>query len=315
MESTIQSSGHVTHTDMSAGIHPPQNVLHCNMDLKSMSEGISVRPSDQTASTFFYVQAAGIFYCGAKYFTERQDFPSFLIKYSMHGTGHIHYCGQDYEAPAGSAFWIDCMNHQFYHSDETDLWTTAWLHFHGATAAKYYEQFIALNQSPVVKLSGNTLLCTYIRSLIDIYKHQESDLSADILASELIVKIMTEMLMSASSAETPQALQPRFIQDAVELILQNYTQKLTLDDFSRIFSVNKYYFQKLFKRYIGYTPKEFLTLTRINNAKKLLRSQGSSIDQIAEAVGIDNASHFISIFKRHEGMTPKEYRIQEASAK
>lgn len=313
MKTTPHPSDHVAHADMSEGIRPSRDVLHCNMDLQSMSEGISVQPSEQTKSTFFYVQAAGIFYCGANFFTERQDFPSFLIKFSMHGTGHIHYCGQDYSAPAGSAFWIDCMNHQYYHSDENDLWTTVWIHFHGATAAAYYEKFMELNKSPVVKLSGNTLLCTHIRNLIDVYKHSDSDPNADILASELIVKIMTEMLLAAGSSREPQFFQPRFVHDAVELILQDYARKLTLDDFAKTFSVNKFYFQKMFKRYIGYTPNEFLTLTRINHAKQLLRLQSLSIEQIAEQVGIENASYFIDIFKRHEGMTPKEFRLQQKS--
>ena len=76
------------------------------------------------------------------------------------------------------------------------------------------------------------------------------------------------------------------------------------------FSINKFHFHRMFKKYLGTTPNEYLITIRINKAKELLRATNLQINQIAPRVGIENVSHFINTFKKSEGMTPLEFRNQ-----
>lgn len=90
--------------------------------------------------------------------------------------------------------------------------------------------------------------------------------------------------------------------------INHYNERITLDDLAQRFSINKYHFQKLFKRYTGSTPNEYLILTRLNHAKENLRATCKPVREIAQEVGVDNVSHFINLFKKHEGITPNIYR-------
>ncbi len=62
------------------------------------------------------------------------------------------------------------------------------------------------------------------------------------------------------------------------------------------------------KRHIGYTPNEYLILTRMNRAKEQLRTTDLPISEISYNVGIENVSHFINLFKKNEGTTPGAFR-------
>lgn len=179
-------------------------------------------------------------------------------------------------APAGSAFWIDCMNHQFYHhSDETDLLTTASRHFSWSHSSKILPNSLSRPTSPVVKLSGNTLLCTYIRSLIDIYKHQSPDSLQIFCPPSFIVKIMTEMYYKIGFRHVWLKHRRRSSRVSFRMLWTDPSElytKLTLDDFSRIFSVNKYYFQETIQEVYRLYPQRVLWHWRGLTRQKLLRS-------------------------------------------
>ena len=55
-------------------------------------------------------------------------------------------------------------------------------------------------------------------------------------------------------------------------LLENYTQSLTLDKMSQVAALNKYYLEKLFKKYVGYSPTQYLIHLRLTKSKELLRS-------------------------------------------
>ena len=64
-----------------------------------------------------------------------------------------------------------------------------------------------------------------------------------------------------------------------------------------------------FKTETGHTINDFITLTRMNAAKKLLRGP-KMIYEIAELTGYNTPQYFGSVFKQHTGMTPNDYRAR-----
>lgn len=51
---------------------------------------------------------------------------------------------------------------------------------------------------------------------------------------------------------------------------------------------------------------------RVETAKAILENDDAPIQQVASAVGYDDAAHFRELFKRSTGMTPAEYRAHFA---
>lgn len=96
--------------------------------------------------------------------------------------------------------------------------------------------------------------------------------------------------------------------DALKYIQTHYAEELTLEALSSVVSVTPQYLSKLFKDDTGLTFKEYLTETRIEASKVLLKEGQLSIKDIGFKVGYNDTNYFIRSFKKYEGITPKDYQ-------
>ena len=284
--------------------------LQYELDMIQPPTWITVTSSPTARSAFHYVQEVGDFFAGPRYFTDRTGLPSYLIKYVLNGKGALTYRGQHYTLLPGQFFWVDCVESQYYRTaPDADSWHILWVHFYGANSANYYEQFLALNHgSNAGVLPPNSAVPDHIRTILSLYQNGQSTLAQDLRVSALLTDIMSECVAARAPAGEGKQATPDCIRRARSYLLENYTEQITLDHLGERYAIDKYYFQKLFKRHTGITPNEFLILTRLNRAKELLRTTDRKVGEIALDVGIQNASHFINLFQQHEGVTPGTYR-------
>lgn len=87
----------------------------------------------------------------------------------------------------------------------------------------------------------------------------------------------------------------------------NFNEKLNLNLFSRIRFVSKYHLLRLFKRYYGQTPNQYLIDKRIEKSKEYIKN-GLSVSDTCYEVGFESLSSFSSLFKRKTGFSPSEYQ-------
>ncbi|MEA4968987.1 MAG: AraC family transcriptional regulator [Candidatus Pelethousia sp.] len=283
--------------------------LNYELDITASSTWLTVTSGQQAKQSLPYVQEVGDFLAREKYYTRREGLPSYLIKYVVSGGGLLEYNGATETVSPGQAFWIECRKPQFYQTSPIKKeWHMLWVHFYGHGCARYYDLFLSQNDGcNVITLPPNTAAPAILRELMEIYKQGQSSLAGDIRAARLLTDLMSDCALSACALPEHEMV-PACIQEARTFLLDNYHMRITLDDLAKRFSMNKFYFQKLFKRYTGFTPNEFLIFTRLNRAKELLRTTNDTINQIAFEVGIENSSHFINQFKQREGITPHAFR-------
>lgn len=98
------------------------------------------------------------------------------------------------------------------------------------------------------------------------------------------------------------------IHASVKFIEANYArQDLYTPMLAEMSGVGETYYRNIFLAVFDMPPAKYIQLYRVGKAKELLLNTGSSIEEIAVAVGFANASYFCKVFKSLAGMTPSEY--------
>lgn len=262
-------------------------------------------PTRTARQTFFYVQEVGDFDTQFPYFTERSNLDSFYIMYTSEGKGRLIYCDEEYLLYPGSIVWINCMNHHRYECLANQHWKFLWLHFNGLGSLGYFNEFIK-NGFHVIKESDRNFIETTMMRILALTQKKESN--SEIIISSLIMQLITQLLIENSSQSLGLGVTPDYINKAVKHIGSHFMEHLTLDDLSDMFGLNKYYFAKQFKSYVGTPPNEYILMTRIAHAKELLKYSDETIEDISYRCGFHQVSHFISTFKKHEAVTPLQFR-------
>ena len=95
-------------------------------------------------------------------------------------------------------------------------------------------------------------------------------------------------------------------------INNNYENDLNLDLLSRIQYVSKYHLLRLFKKYYGLTPRQYLIEKRIKKSKEYLIN-GMSVTETCFAIGFESLGSFSTLFKTKTGKSPSEFQKQQLS--
>ncbi|WPR77225.1 helix-turn-helix domain-containing protein [Algoriphagus sp. NG3] len=89
---------------------------------------------------------------------------------------------------------------------------------------------------------------------------------------------------------------------------------MNLNFLSHIRYTSKFHLLRLFKRYYGQTPKQYLIDKRLMKSKELLTS-GQGIADTCFDVGFGSPSSFSTLFKRKFGLKPTEFQKRATFAK
>lgn len=93
---------------------------------------------------------------------------------------------------------------------------------------------------------------------------------------------------------------------AVSYIHDHYADEITISDLAEILYVSPYYLCRKFKESTGQTIIQYLNITRILHAERLLLETDKNITEISKEVGFSNLTHFNRIFKKIAGSSPRE---------
>lgn len=104
------------------------------------------------------------------------------------------------------------------------------------------------------------------------------------------------------------------IHEAINYIIQNYSQKIRVEDIANQIHMNPSYVSTKFKNEIGISISDYLLNYRLSIAKKLLvDNSNASVCDIAIASGFYDSAHFSKCFKTAFGITALQYRKQNTT--
>lgn len=107
-------------------------------------------------------------------------------------------------------------------------------------------------------------------------------------------------------------LPPRRISEAVleaqAYIDAHFCEALPLKELARRFYISPSYLSHAFRDWTGYSPKQYIMLSRLSYARELLLTTGDGVAAVAARCGFGDVNNFIRSFRQETGLTPAAYR-------
>lgn len=268
----------------------------------SGSDYYFLTPSALARELLYHMPSCGYFYTNYDYRIEREDYHSYMLFYICDGRLSVTNEGKTQVAEAGQAGFINChVPHEYHTIGNTEF---VWLHLDGAETAGFYRA--------VSERNGGFLLppgpvAEHVREGIYriVYACRNEQTPTEPALSGQIYKILLGLLgkvRDTDGGDCPPC------ETAMQYIRAHYSEKITLEDLARLVSMSQYHFARMFKRSCGYSPHEFLILTRLNRAKHLLKTTDLPVKVIAQNVGYPSVTTFTNAFSSRVGLSPSLFR-------
>ena len=98
------------------------------------------------------------------------------------------------------------------------------------------------------------------------------------------------------------------IDDLTRIIRSGFGGDLSLEYLADYAHLSPEYLSRYFKKHTGMKLSDYITKTRIERAKYILRTSGRTINDVCEYCGYGSISSFQKAFKKYVGMTARDYR-------
>jgi LacI family transcriptional regulator len=142
-------------------------------------------------------------------------------------------------------------------------------------------------------------------ALLDRLMAGQKPPSADIL-------IPPEGIVARQSTDTFVVSNPH-VCEAIQLMHDHLGTPISVEHILRHAAISRRLLEKLFRRHLGCTPRDYLCRLRIERAKQLLgSSKKMKVQDVARAVGFGDLRAFRNAFCKIEGTTALQYRNAQA---
>ena len=260
-------------------------------------------PSQTAKKLYYYPISAGHFFCIKGYHLIRDNYNSLLITHIIDGTFTYIKDGKHITARAGDTVILDCYKpHEYYTNDSFE---SIWIHISGANSFELFEE--------VEKTDGNLVKCRDVNHVKKLLFRIYDSISGVNPPSELnisldIYKIFAELLNPPSIKSKGESNYEDSIQDVKNYIAENLNEKLTVQRLANESHMSTSHFSRVFKQQTGFSPYDYVLITRLNKAKYLLQKTEMSVSSIAYETGFNSESNFICFFTNNEGISPGKFR-------
>lgn len=231
-------------------------------------------------------------------------FPHPQILYCTKGSGILSIDGNITEISPHTAIFLPAgYPHEYYPT--SDDWDIHWVVPDGY-ACDDLLKYIGMEKPTVFEIKDLALLEHFFSRM-----HESilgDSINGNLRASGYLYNFLIELYQQKNSGRVVKTSN-RAIVTAIDHINNCYMNKITMEELCDVTDLSKQQLCRLFKRYLGCRPMEYIAKRRIQTAKELLSTTDMSVEAISEKVGFCSGSYFTKLFSRYEGMTPTQFRI------
>lgn len=260
-------------------------------------------PSEYARTFLYYMTSCGYYYTDYDYRIERETYSGYLVFFVREGRLSVTSGGQTMVAGAGQVGFLDCRTPHEYHTIGNCEFV--WLHVEGVNTAALHGQITAEQGGFVFDLPRADEVRDRLFEIV--YACRNEQLPRETRLSLMLYGLLVTMLDN-TPPPAPESQGSAVVAAALEFIKAHFSEPISLPDMAAAVNMSQYYFSRQFKKECGYSPHEFLILTRINRAKHLLKTTAMPVKVIAQSVGYRNVTTFTNAFTSRVGLSPSLFR-------
>ncbi|GJD52895.1 HTH-type transcriptional activator RhaR [Methylobacterium crusticola] len=164
-------------------------------------------------------------------------------------------------------------------------------------------------RDPAIAACAGTLLHALAAGAPDLYaEHAGRWLAAHLLSRH------AGCWRDADEIRQPGLITDRRLARVLDYMSAHLSRPLGLDELAREAAISVHHFGRRFREQVGAAPHAHLTRMRMDTARRLLRTTGWPVAEIALACGYTRPAAFAAAFLRHAGATPSAYRRAPGSS-
>jgi AraC-like DNA-binding protein len=235
----------------------------------------------------------------------RQDYQ---LLYVAEGIAHFIIGDTIYDVGKGGVFIYKPgvpQNYYYILPENPDIY---WLHFTGRKVEELLETLGLASEQPQQLQMREELPELFEKIIVELrferYKNLEM---AEAYFRQLLILLARHDQLGNEEKQAYNSL----FDGVVNRFHHDYQKDINIAAFADSYHISCSWFIREFKKYTGYSPKQYITNLRLQHAKELLNNHYLSISDISSLVGYDNQLYFSRIFHKYIGMSPSEYRDGE----
>jgi len=125
----------------------------------------------------------------------------------------------------------------------------------------------------------------------------------------LVYLALNKSIHKSKVEESITSSTPFAITQVVNYIHKNLSERLDMDSLAAMTTWEPEYFGKIFKKYLGISPYQYVLKQKVELAKeKLTHSKDPCLEALSFELGFSSYSNFYNAFKKYANLSPQEYR-------
>ncbi len=266
-----------------------------------------VRPrleSREAEASLMYVTSTGRYREGADFYSFHYGFFNYALTVVLGGRGQAKLRGKTIQMKRGDTLFFS--NYEPVITETADEeWAFCVFNISG-DPCRLYDHLWNGDGVELIHIENPELFEDYRRRINRAIS--QPGVQSDLEVNRLLTNALTELLAVRNGAPETAERQPAFVTEAAAYIAAHYGEPLAIADVAERFFLSTDYFTRQFKKYTGRTPKDYLTLCRVDEAALLLRGTDLPMVDIACRAGFASQSRFAEVFRRVYGLSPTDYR-------
>ncbi|HMI03097.1 MAG TPA: AraC family transcriptional regulator [Pedobacter sp.] len=233
----------------------------------------------------------------------------YQLIYITKGVGYFESENCSENITEGSVILLHPEQRHRYKPDFETGWNEFWVGFKGI----FMDNIVAKEYFDPAKTVFNVGFNGTILSLFnDILKFSTEEKPGYQQAISGAVIYLLGLLHSEHQQDT--LLEKDIIEETVDkarlIFRERINENVTPEKVAEELKVGYSWFRKIFKKYTGLAPGQYLIQLKIQKAKELLADPSKRVKEIAFELDIESSFYFSRLFKDKVGLTPVEYRNQ-----